>query len=294
MWMPVGLLLGLSATCPAHFQGDLVIERAAEIPECLETINGDLVLGTGRETLRFPALTDVTGRLDLTLSGRGRARFPRLERVHGPLEVKLRGTGDLGLPALTHVGGSIGLDLDPTAPARGLVRLERHEAGLWLFAGGNQKGLLSNLRSVSGTVFLHPTGPLEGALPALERVGGHLVLKNGSHTKLRGLTALRAVEGGMYVFGGERLALPKLTRVEEALALRGTRMTSMSQIGSSGTTVGALLLRDNGRLKVWPSHLVVPRHRIEVVGSPELAAAEAQGRRAPQNTRTRKVATNSR
>lgn len=265
-----GLALAAPSDCPHHHRGDLVVAQPSDIPSCLETVDGDLVVGTSAAVLRFPQLTDVTGKLDLTLSRKGRAVFPRLERVHGRFEAKLRGTRALELPRLAWVGAALGVDADPLLGASGLERVRRLEGGLWLFGGGELGELLPGLEVIHGTVLLQPSAPMRHLLPGLTRVGGHVVSSNGAHLTLTGLGALESVGGGLYLFGGRDLALPALKRVGGALAIRDSRLTALSQLGSEGTQVGALLLRDNPKLAKWPSHLDVPKSRIQVRGSPEL------------------------
>ena len=268
---PVLLALA-AAACPYHHQGDLLVGADDPVPACLETVDGDLEVGSGDVHLRFPHLTDVTGRLALTLAGEGRASFPRLERVHGGLELELRRTGRIELPRLRHVSGPVGLDLDPAGRPRGLAALRRVDGGLWIFGGGDLAGLLPDLRGVAGTVFLRPSGPVRGLLPRLERVGGHLVASNAGHLALEGLDRLTAVDGGVYLFGGRHLALPRLERIGGALAVRASRFESLARIGAPGARIGGLLLRDNPRLSEWPAHLSVPVERVELRGNPQLGA----------------------
>jgi hypothetical protein len=275
MGTAMSVLILLMATLPAegprHLARDLVVERPADIPPRLETIDGRLVLDPRTEGLDFPHLTDVTGDVHITLAGAGRARFPALERVHGGLELELRGSAEVELPRLEHVSGPIGLDLDPAGPGTRFPRLARHEAGLWVFGGGDFERLFPALEAVWGTVFVQPTGPCRALLGRLERVGGHLVLSNVGHLAFSGLDALTRVDGGVYLFGGSDLALPSLERVQGALAVRDSRARDLSSVGRPGARLGALLLRDNPRLDTWPTHLEVSRDRVRVDGSPALA-----------------------
>ncbi|MEL6189151.1 MAG: hypothetical protein AAFU79_31405, partial [Myxococcota bacterium] len=194
--MILALLLAAVSACPHHHSGDLVVATPEDIPACLETVDGHLIVGTDHAELHFPHLTDVTGRVGLTLSRSGRARFPRLERVHGGLEAELHGHAELDLPRLEQVGGPIGLDFDPETGGAGLAGIHRHTAGLWIFGGGDLTGLLPRLTEVSGTVFVQPTGPVRGVLPGIRRVGGHLVISNASHLPVEGLAELERVDGG--------------------------------------------------------------------------------------------------
>lgn len=262
------MVAAAAAPCPLHQEGDLVVGPGDRVPPCLETVNGNLQIGSQTGHLVFERLTDVTGRLEITLSGAGRASFPALERVHRGLEVQLRGTGRLELPRLSHVSGPVGLDLDAEHPAHGLPRLRRLDGGLWIFGGGRLGRLLPTLRRVGGTVYVQPTGPMRGLLPALEWVGGHLVSSNGRHAAITGFTALREVDGGVYLFGGERFSLPRLERVGGALAVRDSRFESLEAIGAPGARVGALLLRDNPALAQWPGHLRVAPDRVQVLRTP--------------------------
>lgn len=264
------LLIVLASPCPLHFEGDLVVASGREIPTCLETVNGDLIVGTGNETLRFPRLTDVTGQLRLTVAGHGQVIAPRLERVHRGLEMQLRGRAQVNLPQLAHVQGALGLDLDRRGRFALLPKIRRHDGGLWIFGGGDAQAVLPHLQAVSGTLFIQPSGPIRGLLPALRRVGGHLVLSNGSHVTTAGFSALKKVDGGLYLFGGHSVALPALERVSGALAVRDAQVQSLSEVGIEGTEIGALLLRDNPRLEEWPSHLTVDPKRVQVRNTPGL------------------------
>lgn len=264
------LLIASFERCPVHHQGSLVVRSARDVPDCLETVNGDLIVGSSEHAIVFSDLTDITGRLDVTLSERGVLRLPRLERVHRGLEAELRGLAALDVPRLTHVGEALGLDLDPEKGAGGFPRLRRHAGGLWIFGGGSMDALLPVLESVGGTVFIQPSGPLRGVLPGLGHIGGHLVVNNAGHLPLEGLAQLGAVDGGLYLFGGMDVDLPRLRYVGGALAVRDTRFQNLDRLGGPGTQIGALLLRDNPALERWPAHLEVPASRVLVEGSPAL------------------------
>lgn len=272
---PIALLVGSllaqnPAECPFHAHGTVVVGDTDPVPSCLETVDGDLIVGTDEQTLDFSNLTDVTGRLELTLAGAGGARFPRLERVHGGVEVKLRGTGQLNFPRLTQIFGPLGLDLDARADTHGLTKLKRLHGGLWLFGGGNVRELLPNLEHISGTLFLQPDNHVVQLLPSLSSIGGHLVVSDKHSVGVDGLGKLEHVSGGVYIFGSKAIALPHLQTVEGTLALRKTKLTSLQGIGRKGTTVGGLALRDNPSLRQFPSHLNIPKGTVEVQGSPLL------------------------
>lgn len=262
------LLLLAAASCPLHHRGDLVVGSPADVPPCLETVDGRLEVGLDQGVARFPELTDVTGAVELTLAGKARVELPRLERSHGGLEIRMQGSASARLPRLQHVGGPLGLDLETEASLELLPALRRLEGGLWIFGTGKMPRVLPALRRVGGTVFVKPSGPMAGLLPRLEWMGGHLVISNGGHTRVEGLAQLTTVDGGVYLFGGERFELPMLERVGGALAIRDSRFPSLAGIGAEGAHVGALLLRDNPLLERWPTHLIVPSNRIQVRGTP--------------------------
>ena len=266
----IDLTLVLIGACPTHHVGDLIVAQASDVPPCLETIDGKLSVATRDSIITFPRLTDVTGHVTLTLTGRGRAHFPALERVHDGLEVVLKATGDLNFPKLSHVGGPLGLDLDPSASARGFENLVRHSGGLWIFGGGDLSDVLPNLWIVSGTVFIQPTGPVKHLLPKLTHVGGHLVMRNTPHFPLKGLSGLSDIDGGVYLFGGDEFILPGIRRVGGPLAIRDSMAKNLASFGIEGARVGALLLRDNPQLSTWPRHLVVPENRVLSDNNPQL------------------------
>ncbi len=280
--------LWLSATAaspctePLHHRGDLVVGPQG-VPACLETIDGNLLIDKDApQVVNLSGLTDVRGELAVNYNhARGLRTIvaPQLERVGGPLNIKgyfKGGKVSLGLNSLSYIGGHIGFDLSGKGfSATGLNSLRRHSAGVWVFGEGDLRGVLTGLEMVESTVFIRQNHGKIPSFPALQLIGGNLILNSSLARHPGSFEQLKEVEGSLYLFGG-RPSFAKLQRVHGTVALRGTQVKDLSSI-ARGLTAGGLMLSDNQHLSRLPvSALRVVEGDVHILNNKALSTCAAR------------------
>ncbi|MCG8588608.1 MAG: hypothetical protein MJE66_04890 [Proteobacteria bacterium] len=208
--------------------GDLEIASPHQAADyaCVESVDGDFVVrDESLEDLSFPALTSVTGSVELTYAYQPNASIrsidlPSLASVGGDLQLRFPDSGsggfslsaDFGLPALASVGG--GLRLDTAAPGTtivnydGLPALTSLPGSLDVDANNGDNsygGFLDNLAQVDGDVRADLGFTVTGGFGGLTTVAGDVEVSATTYVFGSNFPALSTVTGDFRLFGGTLL-----------------------------------------------------------------------------------------
>ena len=279
--------------------GDLVIDsaRMAAAHVCTTAVTGNMTITEATpEVLHFPALTQVGGDVDFNYAypapafngiayQRRTINAAALTTIGGDVRLYARrDEGDKaapqGLNAVTSVGGDITLTLRDTNPQvlNGLTSV----AGSVTIQGPppngnldiNAGGSFQALTTVGGDLTVRYFYAANGFFPAVQHVGGHVLVGDVRLYPTPSFNALATVAGDVRFEATELLGAPWPTPTSiggDLVVSNVSGLTSLANVPTTLTSVGGLRLLGNTNLTTLSGKsLQLGARDVAISGSPSL------------------------